>query len=111
VDLLKFKRRVTLGFLYQSLNSGRTVAGRAGHLIQRVLPSPALGPKHGRMRLSVREEINFNSVGLHHPIFGDTRGRCQGCQDTTEVKHWPAFSLVVASVNSFSVCPRREIVS
>jgi hypothetical protein len=100
VDLLQFKRRVTLGFLYQSLNSQRAVVGREGRLTQKVHPSPALGPKRRRSRLSVREEIRFNAVGLHHPIFGEKRGRCEWCQATTESKR---------EARPFSQCSRCQV--
>jgi len=83
MDLLQFKRRVTLGLLTYGLNSVKLQAGQKGHSIR---PLPTLGPKRRKNRLSVRDELRFSAVGLHLPIFGETRGRCEWCQATTECK-------------------------
>jgi hypothetical protein len=86
MDLLQFKRRVTLGLLTYGLNSEKFQAGQKGRSMPILHPMPTPGPKRRKSRLSVRDELRFSAVGLHLPIFDEKRGRCEWCQATTECK-------------------------
>ncbi len=86
MTLLEFKRNVTMGLLSHSLNEKKEQAGRAGRMMPTIHPSAEPGAKRRKRRLSVRDEFRFSGVGLHLPIFGEARGRCEWCQATTHKK-------------------------
>jgi len=86
MTLLEFKRNVTMGLLTEALNAKRVAAGRAGRLAPVIQPSAEPGAKRRKMRLSVRDDVRFSGVGIHLPVFGNLRGRCEWCQATTDTK-------------------------
>lgn len=86
MTLLEYKRNVTMGLLTQALNEKKNQAGRAGRMMPTIRPSAEPGAKRRKRRLSVRDDIRFSGVGLHLPIFGQARGRCEWCQATTDRK-------------------------
>ena len=86
MTFLEFKRNVTMGLLSHALNENKTKAGRAGRMMPTIHPSAEPGAKRRKSRLSVRDDIRFTGVGLHLPIFGEARGRCEWCQATTPKK-------------------------
>ncbi len=86
MTFLEFKRNVTMGLLSNALNENKNQAGRAGPMMPTINPSAEPGAKRRKSRLSVRDDIRFTGVGLHLPIFGEVRGRCEWCQATTPKK-------------------------
>jgi hypothetical protein len=68
------------------LNENKNKVGRAGRMMPTNHPSNEPGAKQRKIRLSVRDDIRFPGVGLHLPIFGEARGRCEWCQTTTPKK-------------------------
>ncbi|EFX67744.1 hypothetical protein DAPPUDRAFT_115201 [Daphnia pulex] len=86
MPFLEFKRNVTMGLLSHALNENKNKAGRAGRMMPTIHPSTEPGAKRRKSRLSVRDDIRFTGVGLHLPIFGEARGRCEWCQITTKTK-------------------------
>ena len=79
MTLLDFKRSVTMGLLAKRLNIGKP-AGRAGNLEGTVHPSAQVQNKRRKSRLSTRNEMRFANVGIHVPIFLESRGRSEWCQ-------------------------------
>jgi hypothetical protein len=86
MTFLEFKQNVTMGLLSHALNENKNQAGRAGRMMPTIHPSAEPGAKRRKSRLSVRDDIRFTGVGLHLPIFGEARGRCEWCQATTKTK-------------------------
>ncbi|EFX67539.1 hypothetical protein DAPPUDRAFT_115360 [Daphnia pulex] len=86
MTFLEFKQNVTMGLLSHALNENKNQAGRAGRMMPTIHPSAEPGAKRRKIRLSVRDDIQFTGVGLHLPIFGEARGRCEWCQATTKTK-------------------------
>ena len=79
MTILDFKRSLTMGLLAKGLNIGKP-AGIAGNLEGTVRPSAEVKNKRRKSRLSTRNEMRFANVGIHVPIFLETRGRCEWCQ-------------------------------
>ena len=70
---------MTTGLLAKGLNIGKPT-GRAGNLEGTVHPSAEFKNKRRKSGLSTRNEMRFANVGIHVPIFLETRGRCEWCQ-------------------------------
>jgi hypothetical protein len=79
LTILDFKRSVTMGLLAKGLNIGKP-AGRAGNFEGTVHPSAEFKNKRRKSGLNTRNEMRFANVGIHVPIFLETRGRCEWCQ-------------------------------
>jgi hypothetical protein len=79
MTILDFKRSVTMGLLAKDLNIGKP-AGSAGNLEGTVHPTAEVKNKRRKSRLSTRNVMRFANVGIHVPIFLETRGRCEWCQ-------------------------------
>jgi hypothetical protein len=79
MTILDFKRSVTTGLLAKGLNIGKPT-GRAGNLEGTVHPIAEVQNKRRESRLSTRNEMRFANVGIHVPIFLETRGRFEWCQ-------------------------------
>ncbi len=75
LTILDFKRSVTMGVLAKGLNIGKP-AGRAWNLEGAVHPSAEFKNKRRKSGLSTRNEMRFANVGIHVPIFLETRGLC-----------------------------------
>ncbi|EFX69186.1 hypothetical protein DAPPUDRAFT_113839 [Daphnia pulex] len=86
MTFLEFKRNITMVLLSHALNENKNQAGRAGRMMPTIHPSAEPEAKRRKSRLSVRDDIRFTGVGLHLPIFGEARGRCEWCQATTHKK-------------------------
>ncbi len=85
MTFLEFKRNVTMGLLSPAPNEKKNQAVRDGRMMPTIHPSAEPGAKRMKSRLSVRDDIRFTSVGLHLPIFGEARGRCES-NDTQKIE-------------------------
>lgn len=80
LSLLDFKRSVTIGLLTTGLNEVSGDVERLGRLGHKINPGGQPAAKRRKDRLSVRDELRFAGVGIHLPIFLESRGRCEWCQ-------------------------------
>ena len=62
------------------LNFEKQGAGRIGRLAPKIHPSAQIKNKRRKSQLSVGNEIRFENVGIHIPIFSSRKGRCEWCQ-------------------------------
>ena len=67
---------MTTGLLARGLNIGKA-AGREGRLEGKVHPSAEVENKKRKNRLSTANEMRFANIGIHVPIFLETRERCE----------------------------------
>ena len=110
MTILDFKLSVTTSLLAKGMNIGKP-AGRAGNLEGTVHPSAEFKNKRRKSGLSTRNEMRFANVGIHVPIFLETRGRCEWCQSKRKRTKMvgPEKQIVPLESRPYSKCERSNV--